>query len=168
MKEIQRVGPYIEIVEARSPENSSNVVKVGVSQSAFERYIVGLGQSVKCAQFYGIIRPGLISAVHAFRGLNRPFMSADDMQGDKTIIAYSWKPEFDYVWANSRFNGNPIPRRPPPHLVFVVLMQELKDCQEFPSHGLITGTIEHWSWIEGDPNLDQAPIEWNERYAQRL
>src|SRR5690349_9720351 len=106
MKTIQRVGPYVEIVEARSPENHLSHIKVGVKQSSFQQYIVDKGQSIKCAQFYGIIQSGLVSAVHAFRGLNRPLMNADDMNADKNIIAYCWRPEFDYVWAQSRFHGN--------------------------------------------------------------
>jgi hypothetical protein len=30
------------------------------------------------------------------------------------------------------------------------------------------GTVEHWSWIGEDPALAHAPIEWQERYGQKL
>jgi hypothetical protein len=167
MQTIQRVGPYVHIVEARSPENYLNIIKLGVNQASFQQFIQR-NLSFVIAQFYGIIQPGLLEAVHAFKGLNRPLMQADDMQADQHIIAYSWRPQFDYVWSRSRFNGDPIPRVPPKDTVFVVLAQILKQPEEYRDHGVIVGTIEHWSWIAEDPSLAEAPIEWQERYERKL
>jgi hypothetical protein len=167
MKTIQRVGPYVHIVEARSPENHLNIIQLGVNQSSFQQFIQR-NLSVKCAQFFGIILEGLQPAVHAFRGLNRPLMHADDMKADKNVIAYSWRPDFDYVWSHGRFSGNPTPRVPPKGVVFVVLVQELRQPQQYAGHGFIVGTIEHWSWISEDPTLAHAPIAWQQRYAHKL
>jgi hypothetical protein len=167
MKALERVGPYVHIVEARSPENYLSFVKVGVHQSSFQQFIQR-GLSIKCAQFYGVIQNGLGDAVHAFKGLNRPLMHADDMKADNNVIAYSWRPRFDYVWSHSRFSGNPTPRDPPPNAVFVVLVQEEREPKHYPGHGLIVGSIENWSWITEDPNLSYAPVDWPERYAKKL
>jgi hypothetical protein len=167
MQTIQRVGPYVHIVEARSPDNHLSIVKLGVNQSSFQQFIQW-NLSFLVAEFYGIIQGGLVGAVHAFRGLNRPLMHADDMHADQHVIAYSWRPQFDYVWSHSRFNGDPTPRVPPKGTVFVVLVQELKEPEQYPDHGVVVGTIEHWSWIAEDPALAHAPIEWQERYGQKL
>ena len=168
MKEIQRVGPFVGIVEARSPENLSSVVTLGVKESTLQES-VQRNLSIKCAQLYGIILlEGLMPSVHAFRGLNRPLMHADDMEADRNILVYSWRPQFDYLWRNGRFNGNPTARIPPPGVVFVVLVKEEKEPQMYPGHGLIFGTIEHWSWVSEDPSLAHAPIKWSERYAKKL
>src|SRR5580692_4703778 len=109
MQTIQRVGPYVHIVEARSPENHSNIIKLGVNQASFQQFIQR-NLSFVIAQFYGIIQPGLLEAVHAFKGLKRPLMQADDMQADQHIIAYSWRPQFDYVWSHSFLMVRPTPR----------------------------------------------------------
>ncbi|SRR6266852_5181504 len=167
MQDIQRVGPYVDIIEARSPENPLNIIKLGVNQSSFQQ-VIDRNLSFRVAQFYGIIQGGLKDAVHAFKGLNRPLMQADDMHADDLMIAYSWRPQFDYGWSHSRLHGNPMPRIPPKGIVFVVLVQELKQPENYPGHGVIVGTVEHWSWISEDPTLPHAPIEWQERYGQRL
>lgn len=167
MKAIERVGPYVHIIEARSPENHLSHVKVGIIQSSMTDN-VGHALSVKCAEFYGIVQEGLVDAVHAFRGLNRPLLHGDDMEADKRVVAYSWRPKFDYVWSHGRFHGNPTPRIPPNHVVFVVLVREDEKPQTYPGHGLIFGSVEHWSWIAEDPTLAGAPIEYEERYAKKL
>jgi hypothetical protein len=167
MREIQRVGPYLEIVEARSPENRANVFKVGLRRSVFEK-LAGTSQTTKCAQFYGLIQPGLLDAVHAFRGLKRPLMRANNMSGDADVIAYSWRPEHDYTWSGNRFDGTPMQKSPPPGVVFVVLVHLYGTPEEYPSHGKVWGSIEHWSWINGDPRLRFAPTAWDERYEDHL
>jgi len=167
MREVQRAGQYVAIVDARSPERSDSVVQVGLRQLTF-RQLACTGQHTRCAQFYGLIQPGLLDAVHAFRGLKRPLMRAGDMHGDADFVAYSWRPERDYVWEGSQFDGNPIQTVPNRGTVFVVLVHLFKEPEEGPNHGLIFGSIEHWSWVNGDPLLRFAPVEWEERYDDHL
>jgi hypothetical protein len=167
MRAIQRVGPYIEIVEAWAPENHLSVIQVGLKESTFLR-LRESGQHTRCAQFYGLIQPGLLDAVHAFRGLKRPLMRGDDMHGDANIVAYSWKPQCDFVWTGSQFQGDPIERIPPPSEVFVVLVHVLSNPEEYPDRRAIAGTIEHWSWIAQDATSLGAPAGWTERYEQHL
>jgi hypothetical protein len=49
-----------------------------------------------------------------------------------------------------------------------VLVHLFKEPEEGPNHGLIFGSIEHWSWVNGDPLLRFAPVEWEERYDDHL
>jgi hypothetical protein len=130
--------------------------------------LAGTGQATKCAQFYGLIQPGLMDAIHAFRGLKRPLMKGDNMHGDADIIAYSWRPQHDYIWSRSQFDGHPLQKQPPPGVILVVLVRLFKVPEQYPGLGAVEGSIEHWSWVMGDPELQFAPIDWQERYEDRL
>ena len=45
-----------------------------------------------------------------------------------------------------------------------VLIREEKQPNEYN----VVGSLEHWSWIEEDQELRQAPIDWAVRYAEKL
>ncbi len=68
MRSIQRVGPYVDIIEARDPLNSALVVKVGLRGDSF-RQNVDNALATTVAQYYGIVQDGLLNAVHLFKGL---------------------------------------------------------------------------------------------------
>src|ERR1017187_437262 len=166
MRNIQRVGPYVEIVEARSPDNSSNVIRVGVREDSFQ-HLLHHNFATLVAQFYGMIQDGgLLQAGHAFKGLNRPLMHGEDENADKSVVVYSWRSEVDYVWVGSRFDGEPVQKVPPPDIIFVVLVRE--DPETFPGVGEVFGSIERWNWIREDPMLPHAPIDWHKRYGEKL
>jgi hypothetical protein len=95
-------------------------------------------------------------------------MRASDMHGDANFFAYSWRPDHDFVWEGSQFDGYPVKKKPPSGIVFVVLVHLFKTPEDGPNHGLVSGSIEHWSWVNGDPELRFAPIEWEERYEDHL
>jgi len=162
MRNIQRVGPYIEVVEARSPENPTIHIKVGIRQDTFQQ-LVHHYFSTAVAQFYGLVQPGLVPAVHAFRGVKRPLLHAGNLNADSGVIVYSWRPEFDYVWVGNRSEGHPAEKTPAPNRVLVVLLREFP-VDEFGCRG----SIEHWNWVAEDPYLPQAPVNWAERYSKRL
>lgn len=152
---------------ARSPDNHLNVVNVGIRSTSFQQFIKqNLHTAV--AQYYGIVQDGLLNARHAFRGLKRPLMLEGDMQADKSVIVYSWRPEFDYVWSRGQFSGNPTPTPPPPKRVFVVLVREEKQPNDYPEVGTVFGSVERWNWIAEDPDSPHAPMEWSERYTEKL
>ena len=88
MRNIQPVGPYVEIVEAYAPANRLNVIKVGVRRDSFQ-HLLHHNLSTFVAEFYGLIQPGLLSAIHAFRGVKRPLLHAGNAQADKGVIVYS-------------------------------------------------------------------------------
>jgi len=167
MKDIQRVGPYVDIIEARDPLNAALVVKLGLRESSFQQNVHN-GLKTNIAQYYGIVQDSLLDAVHVFQGLKRPLMLGNDKEGDKSVFVYSWRPERDYVWTGSRFDGNPVPKQPPPNRVFVVLVREEPPPNEYAQVGWVFGSIEKWNWIKEDPALPHAPVGWRERYDQKL
>ncbi len=162
MKNIQRLGPYVEVIEARSPENPLSIIKLGVGQNSFQQ-LLHHKLLTPVAQYYGIIQPGLLPAIHCFRGLQRPMMLGDDMEADQHVLVYSWRPEMDYIWTGSSFNGKPTPKPTPLGIVLAVLVHEDSNNE----HG-VEGSVERWNWLKEDPALRQAPIDWQERYRTKL
>jgi hypothetical protein len=155
-------GPYFEIITAPSPAEPRLTVNLGFRSENFHRYMkFGLATSV--AQYYGIVQVGLMGAQHLFRGLERPLMHDADMDADKNILIYAWRPKWDYEWEGTPWDGLPMPKVPREKRVFVVLVR-IEECPEFN----VYGSIEKWNWIMEDPELKDAPVEWNLRYAQKL
>jgi hypothetical protein len=168
MKDIQRVGPYVDIVEARDPLNSALVVKLGLRESGFQQ-VVQNGNKTPVAQYYGIVQDCLLEAVHCFQGLKRPLLDVDSKEDiGKDVLVYSWRPAFDFVWSHSRFDGNPTARTPPPNRVFAVLVRKEPQPNIFPGVGTVYGSIERWNWLKEDPIELGAPVDWQERYESRM
>lgn len=167
MRAIQRVGPYVDIVEAYDPENSALVVKLGLREDSFQQNVEN-ALATTIAQYYGIVQDGLLNAVHLFRGLKRRLLLDDDTEADKNVLIYTWRPEVDYVWVGSRFDGKPVLKVPPADRVFVVLIREEKQPNEYAGVGPIFGSIEKWNWVKEDPSLPHAPIEWRDRYTEKI
>ena len=74
----------------------------------------------------------------------------------------------DCTWSPTRFDGNVILRPAPQGEVFAVLVREQGQAEEYPGHGSIMGSIERWNWIKEDPLLPHGPIDWEERYGEKL
>jgi len=163
MKTVQRIGPYVDIIEARSPYDPVLVVRLGLMDDNFNR-ICTKNFYTPVAQYYGIVQDGLLAAEHIFKGLKRPLMYGNDMEADQNVLIYSWRAKADYVWIGSRFDGKPVVKTPPPRRVFVVLVREEKEANEFQ----VFGSIEHWSWVEEDRELPQAPVDCKNRYGAKL
>ncbi len=159
---VQGVGPYQDIVEAPSPGDPETAITLGLRSDTFKQY-THYGLKTAVAQYYGLVQSGLLAARHAFRGLKRPLNYAGDMEADKSVIVYSWRPAFDYEWDGTREYGNPISRNPPSNLVFVVLVRE-----EPPNEHNVFGSIEKWNWVGEDPQLRHAPVDWAKRYGNKL
>ena len=156
------IKPYFDIVDALSPQDCETTVKLGVRHETFQRN-VNLKLSTMIAQYYGIVKDGLIIAEHAFRGLKRPLLHADDMHADESVVVYAWRPTFDYEWTGYRHDGKITSLVPPPGRVFVVLVREMP----IDSWG-VSGTIERWNWVREDPELRHAPVDYRERYKEPL
>lgn len=168
MRTIRPIGPYRDVTEARAPENPASVVNVGVRQDSFEQ-VLHHNLFTAVAQYYGIVQDGMLNAVHLFKGLKRPLMHADDKEADKSVLVYSWRPPMDCVWSPSRFDGNVILRSAPSGRVFVVLVREEREpLTKYHNVGTIVGSVEKWNWVKEDPTLPEAPVDWQERYAEKL
>lgn len=163
MREPQRVGPYLDIIDARAPDSSLSAVRLGVRDDIFQQ-VSHIGRITLVAQYYGIIQEGLMDAVHAFRGLNRPLLHAGNAAADDGVIIYSWRPVKDFVWSHSQFSGTAIEKLPPPKRVFTVLVRE----EDQPNAYGVFGSVEYWSWVAEDQNFPLAPIDHLERYKKRL
>jgi hypothetical protein len=162
MRDIQAAAGYADIVKARSHVDPNVIVEVGIKDSTFRKF-ESTKQATKVAQYYGNVQDGLIEAQHAFLGLKRPHELDGDMNADKRVIIYSWRPEYDWVWLGSRSASLPERRSPPPRLVFAVLM--LLENQEEQG---VSGSIVQWNWIAEDSKISQAPLDWESRYQEKL
>jgi len=115
------------------------------------------------AQYFGIVEEGMMEANHLFRGLQRPLFHAENVNGDQSVLIYSLTPDYDFVWMGDETTGDAVKVEPPPNRVFVVLARQI----EIDEYG-VSGTIEHWNWVQRDMKLDGAPIGHLERYKQTV
>ena len=125
------------------------------------------GLSISIAQFYGLVIPGTILTKHIFRGLKRPMFTDGDQQADKSRLAYSRKPAFDCAWNGDPQNGNVEQVDAPQSAVFVVYasVNTGKHKNDYPD---IDGWINHWTWVEEDSALEEAPLDWPTRFEKKL
>jgi hypothetical protein len=164
LRNLQPIGIYKDHVLSPSPENPERTIELGVRAETFQQYAGRLITSV-IAQYYGIVQRDLISAQHAFKGLNRKLLDNGDMKAEEKVVIYSWRPLADYVWSGSPWNGVPIRVvPPPPGRVFVVLAR----IDDSPDANGIFGFIGRWNWVREDPQLPKAPVDWNARYGKKL
>jgi hypothetical protein len=156
-------GPYHDVVEAPSPQDPATIVRLGVRKATFGSYAErSLASAI--GQYFGVVQEGMVMARHVFRGLKRPLLLGENMNADENVLVYSWRSEIDAEWAGSRGEGHPELISPPPvGRVFVVLVRE----EQPNEHGII-GSIERWNWIREDPALPHAPVDWEQRYGQKL
>lgn len=155
---------YFDVVEAPSPIDPSQTVKYGLRRATVQAF-GRAGWKTPMAQFYGIVQDGLISAQHAFRGLNRPMSYENNMEADQTILVYSWAPSIDYEYLGEGDACDLAEIKPSPGKAFVALVREEKIKLE---NSQTEGTIEKWNWVLGDSELRGAPIDWKIRYAEKL
>jgi hypothetical protein len=86
----------------------------------------------------------------------------------KTLSFIAGARIIDAVWSGGKIGGNPTVRPASPNRVFVVLVREEKQPNRYDDIGNIFGSIERWNWIKEDPLLPHAPIDWRERYGEKL
>jgi len=125
------------------------------------------GSNIKLAQFFAIVVPGLVIAEHIFQGLKRPLCDGDNMDGDKTKLAFSWRPEWDYWWNEAyRFDCRRLEfREAPDGKVFVVNVSPNVVKSLYPS---VDYWIERWYWVRRSNTLLKAPTDWESRYESKL
>ena len=155
-------GVYVELVEAPSPENMEQRIKLGLKKDVYLQQ-TRLGLRSMRGQFYGIVLPGMAIAMHCFRGLQRPLMHNNNMQGDQNVSVYTWKPQDNYEWHGDATLGTIVRLPPPPDSVYAVLVRE-----QAPDEQGVAGVINRWNWIREDPILPAAPVDWQIRYSRKL
>ena len=126
------------------------------------------GQTVKIAQLFKIVEPGLLTCIDFFEGLKRPCKADHDMNGDEKKRVLILHPSKDYDWPNSkRFDGedglNELP--PPPGKVFFVIVSPNEGEKKHPS---VDFWLDHWGWVEADRSRPNFPKDYLQRYEKRL
>jgi hypothetical protein len=142
---------YWDVVEARSAENKEVFVKYAVTQWKYQNI-----SDTSLAHFLGIVKSEFKDAVNLFCGLRRPLWYDGDAYADQGILIYSWLPADDYEY----LEGGLYRRDPAIGKAFVVLVRK----QPVDAEG-ISGTLDHWCWLESDPKQTNRPRDWQTRYA---
>ncbi len=147
-------------------DHEGKVRQFGIPKDQVER-IYNRGSNVKLAQLIGIVFPGLVLAEHIFQGLKRPLCDGDDMNGDKSKLAFTWRPIFDYWWNEAdKFDSDKLEFRDAPDgKVFVVNISPNKAKDKYPS---VDYWIERWYWVRRSNTLLKGPTDWENRYEKRL
>jgi len=113
--------------------------------------------------------PGISTAQHIFKGLRRPLFNDNSKDGDKEKLIYTWRSDLDFEWERDPKNpkfGNCRRREAPQGFVFAVIVSpNIRSKGKFPG---IDCFIEAWAWLREDPGLRGAPVEWVDRYEQRI
>jgi len=145
-------------------DSEAKVVQYGLLKSDLGKYATR-GQANAIAHFFTLVAPGLILTRHIFIGLERPLCSDNCMEGDKLKHIHSRKPKRDYEWQKGsackvkEFDA-------PKDKVFVVIMSKnVKHNARFP---MVYGWIERWSWVKKDKSLKEAPVNWADRYKEKI
>lgn len=155
--------PYIE-VDGPLFGAEASVGKFWIKTAALGEYCAR-GQATSVAQFYQLVMPGLILTKHIFSGLTRPLYCHAEMTGDASKYVFARKPAWDFVWVGGR-NGEAVQKTAPENSVFVVVISKnIKHLDKFPE---VSGWIERWNWVEEDPGLDEAPVNWVDRYDAKI
>jgi hypothetical protein len=124
------------------------------------------GENTALAQLQSILLPGLLLTRHVFEGLRRPLLCDGSRDGDQKKLIYSRKPAIDIVVEGSVSSGlRMVQRRPPDCRVFsAIVSPNDRHRDEFPA---VDGWLDHWSWVEEDFGLPEAPQNWIDRYDRK-
>ena len=157
---VKRNGKIAYLIDGWAVDDPDRpeVVKFGILQSDIaKRY--KRGQNCALAQFDSILSPGLIVVRHIFRGLKRPLYADGSPNADKDKLVHTWKPVCDFEW-NDGF-GRPQRLAAPDNCAFVVIISKnVRHVAEWPE---IYGWIDRWNWVDEDPRLPEAPLNWDSR-----
>lgn len=158
-------GKIIYLIDGWAFEDGeAKVVKYGLLNSDLGKY-ADRGQANAIAQFFKLVAPGLILTRHIFAGLERPLCSDDCMEGDKQKHIHSRKPKRDYEWKKGSTNDVEEFDAPKDKVFVVIMSKNVKHTAKFP---MVYGWIERWNWVTEDKSLKEAPVNWADRYNQKI
>ncbi len=155
---------YFDLVDAKNPLDPETVISLGVPRLPHL-----MRAKTLAGQYYGIVKPGLITAVHIFRGVRRDLYLDGNMRADKDTYVYRWKPRWDFEWTEDPTHGTIRGLEPVPDTVFTVLVR-LHDEPIRVEHleGNADGSIEHGAWVREDSGLSEGPDGWQSRYDAKI
>ena len=83
----------------------------------------------------------------------------DDMDADRGVFAYVWRPAYDVVPVHQLDGTMAIQKiKPPPGRLFLALVRPYRK----PDDLSIEGALLNWNWADGDADL--RPVDQEERY----
>jgi len=126
------------------------------------------GMGVKIAQLYDLVVPGLILSKHVFQGLRRRLFCDDVPDADRRKLIYSRKPAFDVEINKGTTLGGPevIRRVTPKNMIFFVVVSPNDKHRDL--YPMLDGWLDWWGWVQEDPGLPEAPVNWLDRYDKKL
>jgi len=158
-------GESIYIIDGPDPFQLGEAAPFAVTKMQIAAY-QQRESCVAIAQLANIVRTGLITAKHIFRGLKRPLLYEDDKDGDIQKLVFTWAPPWDYDWElDKRFDPNGMTKRKPPAGLVYAVSTTPNNKPAFPS---VKFWIDRWYWIDEDPTDAGHPIDWKNRYEAKL
>ncbi len=114
---------------------------------------------------HGVVGTGLIFTEHVFKGLKRDMYVRKDRDAAKNKLALTWKAGRDAYLVGPAHDCRVEFHPAAPGTVFAVYISINAMLKDFPA---IYGWAEHWTWIDDDPDVVGAPIDWQDRYDEQL
>lgn len=122
------------------------------------------GEGTEIAQLYGLVIPGLILARHIFKGLDRPLYCDGNEHGDCDKRIYTWKPRHDFI--HDAIKKAEMRILSPTGKVFAVIVApNIKHKEKYPD---IKAWIDRWVWVDEDEGLNEASVNWVDRYESKI
>jgi len=143
-----------------------NAFKAGISKGQVAE-LATMGLTVKLTQLSKIVSLGLVTAKCRFRGLKRPLLQGDNLDGDKDKEVHTWRHLCDYDWSHQdRFDKDKIiETEAPKDCIFFTIITPNKKIAIYPR---VNYWIEHWGWYPESRTLPGAPDAWEDRYDEFL
>ena len=170
MEFLRQPGGYVYVAEAPIWDRSNPTLirndhlVLGITKETLTT-IASRGLSTPIGQLYGVVAPGLIHALHLFRGLKRGMMIGNNRDAAASRLIASWAQPRDARLVGTGQDPKLKYLDAPPNRVFVVTISMNEMLEGFPQ---IYGWIDHWTWVGADPDETGAPIEWKARYDERI
>ena len=133
---------------------------IAISSAAMKRRC-DRGMSTQLGQAYGIVNTGAILAKYAHRGLRRRMLVAGNKNADEEKYALILNPEHDARLSGPAENWEIVRIAAPEQQVFVLYLSENSMKSEYPDVDL---WLEHWAWVDCDPNDPSQPYDYQTRY----
>lgn len=162
MQKLKEVGGWVQAFDGPSLDLFGGRSKFGMTADYLERRLE-LSPKWQVGQLYGLVDKELTKTRYVFRGLKRPMLVGKNGKADVDKLVFVWKPKYDYLYRGGKFDANATLLQCPAEAqtVFFVIVSPNIDVVNFPS---IAGWIEHWAWIDEEPESDGKPVEHRERY----
>lgn len=152
----------------RFDSNSGSVIddKFGITYASVKK-LSDKKRRTEIAQLFSLVGDGLVLTQHIFKGLNRGLSDdCDSSNNGHDRLVCSWRSLIDIDCPSSDHRFIPVKKRAPDNSVFaVILSPNTLQADKYPD---IKFWISMWNWCNEDPVLIGAPVDWVDRYTEKL